>query len=87
MAKNFGLNIDLISDKPFKRVEAKTRSIDILAKTAKRDFASYARVEKKAETQKDILTCKTYLCNWQGLTILGSTCPVCGQPLTKVNRR
>jgi hypothetical protein len=86
--KNMGMNLTTaIRDASFKPVSPKTRNLEKVAKQAKRDFARYAmppQVKSKEKEVRITRTCKTYLCNWQGLTILGSTCPVCGQKLVRL---
>lgn len=83
MTKNMGLSIDIATDKnAFVSVKPHSRNLDKIAVQAKRDFAAYAKVEKK-EPEQITLTCKTYLCNWQGLAILGNTCPCCGSALER----
>lgn len=80
--KNFGLNPNITAKRSdFVETKKSHLKAEKFAKRAKADFAAY---QKMAEPKKATQTCKTYLCNWQGLAILGSTCPCCGQKLYKV---
>lgn len=85
--KNFGLSPNIgASSKDFKEPQVRNDNAERFAKQIKRDLAATVKSVKKVRVKKatqEILTCKTYLCNWQGLSILGNTCPCCGQKLFK----
>jgi len=51
--------------------------------TLKRMAAQAREIIVKNRNPKDVRFCTTYLCNWEGLTILGDRCPVCGNKLRR----
>ena len=79
MAKNFGLNLNLIENRTRRSGTFEFKAEDY-SKQAEKDFSEFEREMRKHVRTSFIFRCKTYLCNWEGnvTQLTRGKCPCCG---------